>query len=45
MRQGIGQSRDMARLIIARASSAPESVFWTIVRRSLLDLEMVERED
>jgi hypothetical protein len=45
MRQGTGQSRDMARPIIARALSAPESEFWTIVRRWLLDLEMVERED
>ena len=43
--EGVGQSRDMARLITAQALSAPESDFWTIIRRSVSDLEMVERED
>jgi hypothetical protein len=43
--EGIGQSRDMARLIVAKALSAPDSEFWTIIRRSVLDLEIVERDD
>jgi len=41
----LGQSRDMARLIVAKTLSAPESEFWTIIRRSVVDLELVERED
>jgi hypothetical protein len=41
----IGQSRDMARLIVAWALAAPESDFWTIIRRSVSDLEIVERDD
>jgi len=43
--EGMGQSRDMARLIVAGALAAPESEFWTIIRRSVADLELVERED
>jgi RNA polymerase sigma factor (sigma-70 family) len=43
--EGIGQSRDIARLIAAGALAAPESQFWTIIRRSVSDLELVERED
>ena len=43
--EGMGESRDMARLIVAKALSAPETEFWTIIRRSISDLEMVERED
>jgi hypothetical protein len=42
---GAGQSRDMARFIVARALSAPESEFWTIFRWAVMDLEIVERED
>ncbi len=42
---GHGQSRDIARLIVAGALAAPESQFWTIIRRSFFDLELVERED
>jgi hypothetical protein len=42
---GIGQSRDTARLIVAKTLSAPESEFWTIIKRSVVDLELVERED
>jgi hypothetical protein len=41
----LGQSRDIARLIIAGTLAAPESEFWTIIRRSVSDLEIVERED
>ena len=43
--EGIGQSRDVARLIVAQTLSAPESEFWSIIRRSVSDLELVERED
>jgi hypothetical protein len=43
--EGIGQSRDMARLIVAKALSARQSEFWTIIKRSVLDLELIERED
>ena len=43
--EGIGQSRDMARLIVAKVLSAPESEFWTIIKRSVADMELVERED
>ncbi len=43
--EGIGQSRDIARLIVAGALAAPESEFWTIIQRAVTDLEMVERED
>ena len=43
--RGKRESRDMARLIVAKALSAPETEFWTIIRRSISDLEMVERED
>jgi hypothetical protein len=42
---GIGQSRDIARLIVAGALAAPESDFWTVIRRAFSDLEIVERED
>jgi hypothetical protein len=42
---GVGQSRDIARLIVARALSAPESEFWSIIRHAVLDLELAERED
>ena len=42
---GIGQSRDISRLIVAGALAAPESRFWTIIRRAVIDLEIVERED
>jgi hypothetical protein len=35
----------MARLIVAKALSAPETEFWTIISRSSFDLEMIERED
>ena len=41
----IGQSRNMARLVVAKTLSAPESEFWTIIKRSIFDLELVERED
>jgi RNA polymerase sigma factor (sigma-70 family) len=41
----LGQSRDTARVIIAGALAAPESEFWTTVRRSVSDLEIVERDD
>ena len=41
----LGQSRDIARLIVAGTLAAPESEFWTIIRRSVSDLEIVERED
>ena len=40
-----GESRDMASLIVAKTLSAPESEFWTIIRRSVMDLEIVERDD
>ena len=43
--EGIGQSRDAARLIVAQTLTAPDTEFWTIIRRSLTDLELVERED
>ncbi len=43
--EGIGQSRDIARLIVAGALAAPESDFWTIIQRAVMDLEMVERDD
>jgi RNA polymerase sigma factor (sigma-70 family) len=43
--EGMGESRDMARLIVAKALSAPETEFWTIIRRSITELELVERED
>jgi hypothetical protein len=43
--EGIGQSRDTARVIIAGALAAPESDFWTVIRRAFSDLEIVERED
>jgi hypothetical protein len=43
--EGVGQSRDMARPIVAGALAAPESQFWTIIRRAFSDLEIVERED
>jgi hypothetical protein len=32
-------------LIVAKTLSAPESEFWTIIKRSVVDLELVERED
>ena len=43
--ENLGQSRDMARLIIAKTLSAPDSQFWTIIKRSVADLEIVERDD
>jgi RNA polymerase sigma factor (sigma-70 family) len=43
--EGIGQSRDISRLIVAGALAAPESRFWTVIRRVFSDLEIVERED
>jgi hypothetical protein len=43
--EGVGQSRDMVRYIIARALSAPKAEFWPIIHRCVLDLELVERED
>jgi RNA polymerase sigma factor (sigma-70 family) len=43
--EGIGQSRDIVRLIVAGALAAPESEFWTIIMRSVHDLEFVERDD
>jgi hypothetical protein len=43
--QGIGQSRDIARLIVAGALAAHESDFWTMIGRAVMDLEMVDRED
>ena len=43
--EGLGQSRDIARLIVAGALASPESDFWTIIRRAVSDLEIVERED
>ena len=43
--EDLGQSRDMARLIVAKTLSAPESEFWTIIKGSVLELEFVERED
>ncbi len=43
--EGIGQSRDTARVIIAGALAAPESEFWTVIRRAFSDLELVVRED
>jgi RNA polymerase sigma factor (sigma-70 family) len=43
--QGIGQSRDIARLIVAGALAAPEGDFWDMIRRAVMDLEMVDRED
>ena len=41
---GIGQSRDIARIIVAGALSEPESRFWTIIGRAVFDLEIVDRE-
>jgi hypothetical protein len=41
----LGQSRDTARVIIAGTLAAPESEFWTIVRRSVGDIEIIERDD
>jgi hypothetical protein len=41
----VGQSRDTARLIVAGTLAAPESEFWALVRRSVSDLEILERED
>jgi hypothetical protein len=35
----------MARLIVAKTLSAPVSEFWPIIKRSVVDLELVERED
>src|SRR5262249_2658797 len=43
--EGIGQSRDTARVIIAGALAAPESDFWKAIRWAFSDLEIVERED
>jgi hypothetical protein len=43
--EGFGQSRDMARLFVARALAAPESGAWDQLRRASVDLEIVERED
>jgi RNA polymerase sigma factor (sigma-70 family) len=43
--EGLGQSRDIARLIVAGALASPESAFWTTIRRAVTDLEIVERED
>ncbi len=43
--QGIGQSRDICRLIVAGALAKPESHFWSIIRWAITDLEIVERED
>jgi hypothetical protein len=43
--EGVGQSRDIARLIVAGALAAPESEFWTIIKRAVSDLELVERDD
>lgn len=42
---GQGQSRDTARLIVAKTLSARESEFWPMICRSRSDLEIVERED
>jgi len=42
---GPGLSRDWARLIIAGTLAAPEREFWSIIRSSVSDLEIVERED
>ena len=39
------ESRDIARLIVAGALAAPESDFWTVIRRAFSDLEIAERED
>ena len=41
----LGQSRDIARLIIAGALAAPESEFWSIIRRAVTDVDILERED
>ncbi len=43
--QGIGQSREISRQIVAEALAAPESGFWKVIRRAFSDLEIVERED
>jgi RNA polymerase sigma factor (sigma-70 family) len=43
--EGIGQSRDIVRLIVAGALAEPEFRFWMIMRRAVSDLEMVERDD
>ncbi len=43
--EGIGQSRDISRQIVAGALAAPESRFWTVIRWAFSDLEIVERED
>ena len=43
--EGIGQSRDIARLILAGALAEPDSRFWTIIRRAVFDLDLVERDD
>jgi hypothetical protein len=42
---GIVQSRDIARQIVAGALSEPESRFWAIIRRVGFDLDLVERDD
>jgi hypothetical protein len=42
---GIGPSRDVPRLIVAEALAAPESEFWSLIRRAVSDLELLERED
>jgi hypothetical protein len=42
---GMGQSRDMAHLIVAKTLSAPKSEFWPMIRRCVSGLEMVERDD
>ena len=41
----LGQSRDIARLIIAGTLAAPESEFWSIIRRAVTDVEILEREE
>jgi hypothetical protein len=43
--EGLGQSRDIVRVIVAGALASPESDFWTTIRRAISDLEIVERED
>jgi RNA polymerase sigma factor (sigma-70 family) len=43
--EGLGQSRDIVRVIVAGALASPPSAFWTTIRRAVSDLEIVERED
>jgi RNA polymerase sigma factor (sigma-70 family) len=43
--QGARAPDGTARLIVAGALAAPESAFWTVIRRAFSDLEIVERED